>query len=460
MGFRGKTGISGKPGKVGHIGRKGLPGVVGPPGFRGLTGPRGKRGLPGGKGPRGPPGHRGPKGFQGPTGPQGGVGPRGAQGFRGLHGRNGRNGKDGMAGRNGRPGKPGKPGKPGAKGPKGREGPRGHRGARGSRGRPGKPGHRGPTGLPGFRGPRGHAGPPGPRGKAGRNKTIKKFRIKISGHNKKLLKKLKVNLKKLKKVAAKKAAKLAVKADKRAVIHKIKPIVFKRSESLVALEGSIINYVNNRRVHHVEVKFKKNKNGKPGKTVHKVKANGMGHFGAMLKPGKYFVFVKKSGFVGPPVRIHLHKGVPRSRMVVGMSPRVNDGGVRFVLTWGDKPSDLDSHLDLPNNKCKVIYYKRKCDNWGVATLDLDATRGNGPETITISKGKKGTYKYDVQQYSNDGTLAKSEGKVMVFTGSKVKVFRAAKAAAGKKSNGVIQGKLWHVCKYVVDGAGKGKIVRY
>jgi len=292
--------------------------------------------------------------------------------------------------------------------------------------------------------------------------------VRVSSHNKKLLKKLKLNLRKLKKKAKKAAAKKAAKIIRRgggrgktvAVARKVKTIKFKRSKTKVALEGSVINFVNNHRVHHVNVTFKRNRNGKPGKTVAKVKANGMGHFGAMLRPGKYFVYVKKAGFVGPPIRINLPKGVPRARCVTGMSPRVKDGGARFVLTWGDHPSDLDSHLDLPNGKCKVIYYHRKCDNYGLATLDLDATRGSGPETITISKGKKGTYEYSVAQYSNDGSLAKSEGKVMLFTGSKVVVFRAAKAAAGKKSNGIINGKLWKVCKWVVDADGNGKVKRY
>jgi len=213
--------------------------------------------------------------------------------------------------------------------------------------------------------------------------------------------------------------------------------------------------LNNRHVHGAKVTIKRK-----GKAVKWATTNGNGHWAVTLPPGKYKIKVKHTGFIGASTHIRIKKGDRAVTVVSGMSPALEKNQVRFVLVWGDHPQDLDSHLILPENKCTVIYYKKTCDNWGVAKLDLDATRGSGPETITIPKPKKGTYKYEVQQYSNDGSLAKSEGKVYVFANNKVKIFHADKAAAGKPKNGKIVGRKWNVFKWKVDGSGEGKIEYY
>jgi len=267
-----------------------------------------------------------------------------------------------------------------------------------------------------------------------------------------------------KKLAARPSAKKAAKAMRTAVAHAhtvagvkkgVKHIVIKPSKTKVALVGSVINYLNNGHVLNAKVIVKRGK-----KVVTRTKSNGNGHWAVMVKPGKYKVIVKAKGFIGIREKVTVKKGERTVTVVSGMSPTMKDNQVRFVLVWGDHPQDLDSHLILPEKKCTVIYYKKTCDNWGVAKLDLDATRGSGPETITIPTPKKGTYSYEVVQYSKDGSLAKSEAKVYVFTGKKVVTFRADKAAAGKGRNGKIQGTKWDVFQWVVDGDGKGKLKRY
>jgi len=286
-------------------------------------------------------------------------------------------------------------------------------------------------------------------------------RIRLSRKAKKQLAKLKKQLKTIRRKTIRVVKKAAKKAAKKTVVMmppKVKQFKLRPSKSKVAVSGSVINWVNNGRIHHVKVKiYRKLKSGKRGRKVRTIKSNGDGFWAAMLPPGKYIVVTKKKGFASAPARMTLEKGVPRSRISTGMSPVPPGKGTRFVLTWGDHPADLDSHLTLPGNRCHVAYYKRVCNNWGVASLDLDATRGNGPETITISKPKEGTYIYTVQQYSKDGTLAKSEGRVLVFSGKKVYVFRAGKAAKGSKKNGKITGMKWDVVKWVVDKDGNGKI---
>jgi hypothetical protein len=77
-------------------------------------------------------------------------------------------------------------------------------------------------------------------------------------------------------------------------------------------------------------------------------------------------------------------------------PKITDDSVRVVLSWGSTPSDLDSHLFLPDNS-HVAYYSATAGN---ANLDVDDTSSYGPETITIDKLAQGTYKYYVADYTN------------------------------------------------------------
>lgn len=124
-----------------------------------------------------------------------------------------------------------------------------------------------------------------------------------------------------------------------------------------------------------------------------------------------------------------------------LSPKLNAGQVRFILTWGAHPADLDSSLVTPSG-CTIKYNKKICVKGAAkARLDVDSVNGNGPEVITIDKLEPaGQYEYFVNQFSSDGTLMTSNAKVEVYTSSGlVKTFDAAR-------DGVIQGRKWRVAK--------------
>lgn len=95
----------------------------------------------------------------------------------------------------------------------------------------------------------------------------------------------------------------------------------------------------------------------------------------------------------------------------------NLDGLRVVLTWGERPSDLDSHLAYQNSH---IYWESKIGS--NANLDVDDVTSYGPETITITKKQLGTkYIYAVHNYSflsqpNSNSLAKSSARVNVYIG--------------------------------------------
>lgn len=110
---------------------------------------------------------------------------------------------------------------------------------------------------------------------------------------------------------------------------------------------------------------------------------------------------------------------PCNGLTYAISPNMQAlDGMRVVLSWGDTPSDLDSHLVYPNNH---IYFESKVGR--NADLDVDDTDSYGPETVTIKTKRSGeTYYYAVHNFSqrdsnNDSSLSNSDAKVFVYIGS-------------------------------------------
>ncbi|MCA6928802.1 hypothetical protein LF937_21855 [Pectobacterium versatile] len=125
------------------------------------------------------------------------------------------------------------------------------------------------------------------------------------------------------------------------------------------------------------------------------------------------LIIKKPGYSDLVVKC------PCDGMTYAISPVMKSlDGMRIVLTWGEKPDDLDSHLIYPGNH---IYFSHK--NGRDANLDVDDTDSFGPETITIDKKRLGeSYIYAVHDYSNSEkanslALSASRAKVFVYVGS-------------------------------------------
>lgn len=78
-------------------------------------------------------------------------------------------------------------------------------------------------------------------------------------------------------------------------------------------------------------------------------------------------------------------------------------GVTMKLTWGERPSDLDSYLFTPSGT-RVYYSSRgSLTSAPFANLDVDDTSSFGPEVVTISRLMVGTYKYMVNNFSGQGS---------------------------------------------------------
>jgi tetratricopeptide (TPR) repeat protein len=124
------------------------------------------------------------------------------------------------------------------------------------------------------------------------------------------------------------------------------------------------------------------------------------------------IIIKKDGYST------LVAKCPCDNLTYAISPNMqNLDGMRIVLSWGENPSDLDSHLAYAGDH---IYYDHKTGS--NANLDVDDVDSYGPETITIEQKNVGQeYVYAIHDYSdrynpNTRQLSNSQAKVFVYIG--------------------------------------------
>jgi tetratricopeptide (TPR) repeat protein len=152
------------------------------------------------------------------------------------------------------------------------------------------------------------------------------------------------------------------------------------------------------------------------------------------------VIIKKEGY-----STLVTKG-PFNGMTYALSPKMkNLDGIRFVLSWGKNPLDLDSHISYPGNH---LYFNARSGSLGF--LDVDDTNSYGPETITLAKKKANQkYIYAVHNFSdrqrtNNTNLSNISGcKVYVYIGSTlIKTYEVPKNKTGN---------TWVVCSIDENG---------
>lgn len=108
-----------------------------------------------------------------------------------------------------------------------------------------------------------------------------------------------------------------------------------------------------------------------------------------------------------------------------VSHKLTQNQLRIVLSWGEKPKDLDSHLlgTTTDGKKGHLYFGRKqivnANGDTEFQLDVDDINSYGPETVTIYNPSDDDYQYYVYNYShrNDTELRESEAMVRVYRGN-------------------------------------------
>lgn len=123
-----------------------------------------------------------------------------------------------------------------------------------------------------------------------------------------------------------------------------------------------------------------------------------------LEPGMYTVHVSCEDYMDSDSSLFV-SAQSENQMEIYATPELAEDELRIVLTWGETPRDLDSHLFVPGrysseeNGNHVSYYHMSLSD-GSAALDVDDTTSYGPETTSIYKLARGQYKYYVADFTN------------------------------------------------------------
>lgn len=167
--------------------------------------------------------------------------------------------------------------------------------------------------------------------------------------------------------------------------------------------------------------------------------------------GNYTLTAKKNGYIGTSFNIIVLPGETDAhpQQNATMAPAQTEGDTwRIVLTWGENPRDLDSHVvgALTTGNSFHVYYSHKSQYDGsleVCNLDRDDTTSYGPETITLNTNNSTPYYYYIYRYAGSGTVASSGAQIKVYHGAdSVRTFNVP--------TGLGNGDYWNVFA-VVDG---------
>ena len=202
-----------------------------------------------------------------------------------------------------------------------------------------------------------------------------------------------------------------------------------------AISGTIKDAVSNSGVTDVSLSARSGLNTTSGTIVKTATSDSSGNYSLnSMSAGWYTVETSKSGYMAATNFYVYSCGDNVSSQDATITTTLSSGSMRIILSW-NTTKDLDSHLTGPDNasgKFHVYYGQDKfyyakntsscsgCSDSQISdnvTQDV-ASQSRGPETITISTVRSGTYRYYVHNYTNKGTnnkrLFKSGASVTVY----------------------------------------------
>ena len=161
---------------------------------------------------------------------------------------------------------------------------------------------------------------------------------------------------------------------------------------------------------------------KTGTPVGTATSGADGKYTAALPGGAYTAYAARTKYIEIRESEFLAGETAKQNVNFVLNPEMPEGYVRIVLTWGDKPNDLDSHLVNQSRGIHIYYHEKGRAGGDSPSLDVDDTDRFGPETTTIPKQFSGKYVFYVHNYSgrqstNSRVLAESGAKVSVYIGN-------------------------------------------
>lgn len=187
-------------------------------------------------------------------------------------------------------------------------------------------------------------------------------------------------------------------------------------EGGMQLSGKVISAVSASGVGNAELTFTGRELSGETKVV---ETDSYGRYSLQLPSGDYTVTIRCSGYTEESFDCTVSSYTQETNRDFTITPVLEEGQIRIVLTWGSNPTDLDSYLSGTTDSGQQVYTSfrnRTCTSNGqtLAELDVDDTDGYGPETTTIYD-INGVYEFRVVDFTGSGTMSSSGAVVKVYT---------------------------------------------
>lgn len=157
-----------------------------------------------------------------------------------------------------------------------------------------------------------------------------------------------------------------------------------------------------------------------------------------VEDGEHSMVVSKNGiYVPTEVKFNLQNGELTTIPQISVPSIANYERIKIILDWGEKPSDLDTHIFCGG---KHLHYNKMTEE--NMNLDRDDISSYGPETATIIDTKSDEkYEYYVFNYTNKD---KPESEFLSNSGAQVRVFINNDLVKTFKIEQNQKGITWHV----------------
>lgn len=177
------------------------------------------------------------------------------------------------------------------------------------------------------------------------------------------------------------------------------------------VEGTVKNAINGEKIESGKYEVFTSWNNTSSNLVTKGSFSS-GEYDIELDPGNYTILFKCDNFSENYINVAISTdSVSTGNIVLNPNSINANGKIRVVLTWGEYPCDIDSHLFGPvvtgTDTFHVYYGDMEYSSYSndedinIVNLDVDDIESYGPETVTINKmNREGTYSYFVHDYSN------------------------------------------------------------
>lgn len=192
------------------------------------------------------------------------------------------------------------------------------------------------------------------------------------------------------------------------------------------IKGRLTNALNGAPVEGVKVELRARWNNYTGAVVYTTYTDADGVYSVEANVGYYTATYSKDGFVTKSQNTIAIASATSNIQNEALTPVMEvESSYRVVLTWGEAPEDLDSHITGPTEDgdgyfhvCYWNDYYRDAEGNDIVTLDYDDVTSYGPETVTlITPQDNAIYRYSVHNYSGEADMKLSNATVVVYEGT-------------------------------------------